>query len=192
MGLRPLACWDYGFESLRRHGCHQCCVCQRSLLRADNSPGGIIPSAVCLSVVKEPQPWGGLGTVGSLTHGKGGGASIFLPLVGKYSEKLQHIWAGLEPGFRRNKGHLCFANRLGIRMIHTNQSALHAFNTVLTAYGSFSVWTRVNTSRIPREGWLEIVHASPSRKSELSDMRVESLRAPSSANSLTVHGLWWD
>ena len=166
--------------------------CQRSLRRADNSPRGILPSAVCLSVVQEPQPWEGLGTAGPSSHGEEGGTGIFLALVRKYSEKLQHIWSGLEPGFLRNRRHLCFANRLGIRMIHTNRSALHAFNTVLTAYGSCSVWTRVNTSRIPREGWLEIAPAFLSRKSELSDMRVESLCAPSSASSLTVQGLWWD
>lgn len=126
--------------------------CHRSLRRVDNSPRGILPSALCLSVVRESQPRGGLGILGSSSHGEGGGTGIFLALVRKYSEKLQHIWSGLEPGFLRNRGQLCFANRLGIRMIHTNQSALHAFNTVLTAYGSCSVWTRVNTSRIPREG----------------------------------------
>jgi hypothetical protein len=126
--------------------------CQRSLRRADNSPRGVIPSAVCLSVVQEPQPRGGLGTVGSPSHGEGGGTGIFLALVRKSSEKLQHICSGLEQGFLRNRDQLCFANRLGIRMIHTNQSALHAFNTALTAYGSCNVWTRVNTSHIPREG----------------------------------------
>ena len=26
VGLRPLACWSYGFESRRRHGCCECCV----------------------------------------------------------------------------------------------------------------------------------------------------------------------
>jgi hypothetical protein len=43
---------------------------------------------------------------------------IFLALVRKYSEKPQDIWSGLEPGFLRNKRQLCFANRLGIQMIH--------------------------------------------------------------------------
>jgi len=82
-------------------------------------------------------------------RGRGRGTGIFLALVRKYSEKLQHIWSGLELGFLRNRGEHCFANRLGIRMIRTNQSALHAFNTVLTVYGICSVWTRVSTSRIP-------------------------------------------
>ena len=82
-------------------------------------------------------------------RGGGRGTGIFLALVRKYWEKLRHIWSGLELGFLRNRGQHSFANRLSIRMIHTNQSAVHAFNTVLSAYGSCSVWTRVNTSRIP-------------------------------------------
>jgi hypothetical protein len=27
VGLRPLACWDCGFESLRRHGCLSVVLC---------------------------------------------------------------------------------------------------------------------------------------------------------------------
>ena len=41
-GLRPLACWDCGFESRRGHGCLSvlsvaCCQVERSLWRADHS-----------------------------------------------------------------------------------------------------------------------------------------------------------
>ena len=47
MGLRPLACWDCGFESCRGHGCLSvvsvvCCF----LRRADYSSRGIVQIVV--------------------------------------------------------------------------------------------------------------------------------------------------
>ena len=49
VGLRPLACWDCGFECRRGHGCLSfvTIVCYW----ADHSSGGVIPSVVCLSVI---------------------------------------------------------------------------------------------------------------------------------------------
>ena len=52
VGLRPLACWDYGFKSHRQHGCLSVSwsvVRYRSLRRSDHSSGGFLPSVVCLS-----------------------------------------------------------------------------------------------------------------------------------------------
>jgi len=51
VGLRPLACWDYEFESHRGHGCLSvvsvvCVVRYRSLRRADHSSRGVLPTVV--------------------------------------------------------------------------------------------------------------------------------------------------
>ena len=53
VGLRQLACWGYGFESLRgdMHVCHLwvlCVVRYRPLLWADHSSRGVLPIAMCL------------------------------------------------------------------------------------------------------------------------------------------------
>ena len=45
--LRPLACWDCGFESHRGHGClsvESVLCCQRSLRRIDHSSRGVLPN----------------------------------------------------------------------------------------------------------------------------------------------------
>jgi len=48
--LRPLDCWDCGFESRWGHGCLLCVLCRlRPLWRADHSFGGFIP-VVCVCV----------------------------------------------------------------------------------------------------------------------------------------------
>ena len=55
VGLRPLACWDFGFES--RRGVEVClltvlCVVRyRSLHQADHSARVFLPSVVCLCVI---------------------------------------------------------------------------------------------------------------------------------------------
>lgn len=77
-------------------------------------------------------------------------------------------------------------------MIPTNQPALHAFNTVLTDYGSWVFGHELAPAAFQREGWLEIVPAFLSREGELSHMRVESLHATSSFSGLTVHRLCWN
>jgi len=50
IGLWPLACWDYEFESYRGHGCFLlwvlCFVRYRSLRRADHSSRGVLPTVV--------------------------------------------------------------------------------------------------------------------------------------------------
>jgi hypothetical protein len=55
LGLRPLACLDYGFESRRGHGClflesH----IVRSLRRAYHSSREVLPSVVCPTVMVNP------------------------------------------------------------------------------------------------------------------------------------------
>ena len=58
VGLRLLACWDFGFESRRGHGCLpvvSVVCCQSSLRRDDHSSRGVLPSvrvcvALCVSV----------------------------------------------------------------------------------------------------------------------------------------------
>jgi hypothetical protein len=65
VGLRALSCWDCGFESRQRNGC-LClvsvmrCQVEGSLLRADHSSRGVLPSVVCLIAIEEPHR-GGLG-----------------------------------------------------------------------------------------------------------------------------------
>ena len=67
MGLRPLACWDCGFESRRQHGClsvvRVMCCQEISLQCADRSSRGVLPIVVCLSMIAEPQRWEGAGPV---------------------------------------------------------------------------------------------------------------------------------
>jgi len=49
--------------------CVVCCqVKYRSLRRADHSSRGVLPSAVCLSVIAERQRLGGLGPLGLSSH----------------------------------------------------------------------------------------------------------------------------
>jgi hypothetical protein len=56
--LRPLACWDCGFESRRGHGCLSLVgvlCCQRFLRRADHSSREVLPSVcvcVCVCVIE--------------------------------------------------------------------------------------------------------------------------------------------
>jgi len=42
----------------------------RSLCRADHSPRGVLPSMVCLSVIKKPHEWGGPGPLGAFAPWK--------------------------------------------------------------------------------------------------------------------------
>ena len=49
-GLRPLACWEYGFDYRRGHGCLSIVCCQ-----ADHSSRGVLPNVLCLSVILKPQ-----------------------------------------------------------------------------------------------------------------------------------------
>jgi hypothetical protein len=60
-GSRPLACWDFKFESPWGLGCFFCCECcvlsGRSLRLADHSSIGVLPSVVCLSVITKPRKW---------------------------------------------------------------------------------------------------------------------------------------
>jgi hypothetical protein len=55
VGLRPLVCWDCGFES--RRGIEVCCeyrvLSGRGLCdRPNHSSRGVLPSVVCLSVIR--------------------------------------------------------------------------------------------------------------------------------------------
>ena len=47
-----------------------CVVRYRSLRRADHSSTGVLPSVISLSVLSEPQQWGGPGLLGLWSHGK--------------------------------------------------------------------------------------------------------------------------
>ena len=84
-GLRPLACWNCGFESRRVHGClslvSDVCCQVKPLRRADHSSRGVPPCVVCLSVIAEPQQRGGLGT-------------LWLPRHGKNNNHNNKIWDG--------------------------------------------------------------------------------------------------
>jgi len=64
----PLACQDCGFES--RLGMDVSFECCSSLLWADHSSRGVLPSVVCLSVIEEPQRGEGLGLQGLSSHEK--------------------------------------------------------------------------------------------------------------------------
>ena len=61
MGLRPLACWDCGFESRQGNGCLSLasvvCFHVEFSASADRSSRGILPSVVCLSVIMKLRPW---------------------------------------------------------------------------------------------------------------------------------------
>jgi hypothetical protein len=63
--LRPLACLEWGFESRRWHRWHGvscgcfCVVRYRSLRQADHSSIGVLPTAVCPSVIAKPRNEGG-------------------------------------------------------------------------------------------------------------------------------------
>ena len=49
--LRPLVCWDFGFEFRREHGYLSLAIivcCQRPLRQADRSSRGVLKSLVCL------------------------------------------------------------------------------------------------------------------------------------------------
>ena len=51
--LRPIACWNYGFESRREHGCLSlvsvvCVVRYRSLRRVDHRSKLVLRNLVCL------------------------------------------------------------------------------------------------------------------------------------------------
>ena len=62
-GLRPVACWDCGFESHRQDGCLSLLsvVRQRYLRRADHLHRGVLPSVVCPTQCKYEasiiRPW---------------------------------------------------------------------------------------------------------------------------------------
>jgi hypothetical protein len=68
VGLRPLACWDCGFESRRKHGCLclECCVLSvRGLCDGPiTGPEGVLSSVVCLSVNWKPKQLSNLGPRG--------------------------------------------------------------------------------------------------------------------------------
>jgi hypothetical protein len=73
VGLRPLVCWDYRFESHRWNGCLSlvsvvCCEVDVSLRRADHSSRGVLQSVVCLSVIAQTRQLGGLGPLGLSSH----------------------------------------------------------------------------------------------------------------------------
>ena len=76
--LRPLACWDCGFEYRRRHGCLSvvCIVCCQveSLRRVDHSSRGVLPTVVRCCV------WSwileALAHWGLLRHGKKNSSNI--------------------------------------------------------------------------------------------------------------------
>jgi len=51
VGMRPLACWDCGFEYGRGHGCLSLvcvmyCQVDKPLSRADHSSRGFLPSVI--------------------------------------------------------------------------------------------------------------------------------------------------
>jgi hypothetical protein len=88
MFLRPLACWDCGFESWRRHGCLSlvnvvCCQVECSLHRADHSCKRVLLCVVypteCdheASAMSRPMP-----TRGCCIMRGGGGAGGSLPVL---------------------------------------------------------------------------------------------------------------
>jgi hypothetical protein len=69
VGLRPLACWDRGFKSRRRHGCLSCTVfvcCQVEVTATGWSLVQRSPTEWgCLSVIVKPGGPGPLGAVAS-------------------------------------------------------------------------------------------------------------------------------
>ena len=78
VGLRPLNCKDCGFES-RQEGVMSvgflwvlCVVRITSVGPADHSSRGVLPSAVCLSVIMKPWQWGGPGPQGAVQPVGGG------------------------------------------------------------------------------------------------------------------------
>ena len=65
VGLRPLICWDYGFESHRAHGCLSwvfcvCCLCDKLITHPEESY-----RLWCVVVCDlETSKWGGPGPLG--------------------------------------------------------------------------------------------------------------------------------
>ena len=60
VGLRPLACWDCGFESRR---CMEFCLPGRCLCDGPITRSRVLPTVACLSVIEEPQKQGGTGSI---------------------------------------------------------------------------------------------------------------------------------
>ena len=61
MGFRPLAFWDYGFESRRRHPylllVSVICCQVEVFATADPSSREVLPSVMCLSATVNPRHW---------------------------------------------------------------------------------------------------------------------------------------
>jgi hypothetical protein len=85
MDLRPLTCWDCGFESRRWQRCLSrvsiVFVRYRSLCRDDNVSRGVLPSGGCLNFNRKPQEWGDVGPWGLSMHAVN---SIHLPVLGSH------------------------------------------------------------------------------------------------------------
>jgi len=74
VGLRPLACWDYGFEFRPAHGCVSllsvvCCQAEVSATDRSHVQRSLTECGVYLSVNKGPHT-GGLGPLGLSSHEK--------------------------------------------------------------------------------------------------------------------------
>ena len=97
MCLRPLACWDWDFESRRGHGCMSvvsAVCCQLEVFgRADRLSRGALPSAVCLNVIVKLRHWvdpGPLRAVAPLGGGKD--LILFVVLISRiFSRNIIHI-----------------------------------------------------------------------------------------------------
>jgi len=64
--MRPLACWDHGFESHRRHGCLSvvsvmCCQVEVSATSSSLVQRSPTDCGASSCVIKKPQKWGGHG-----------------------------------------------------------------------------------------------------------------------------------
>ena len=66
VGLRPLACWNCGFESQRGHGCLSLVnvVCCQIGDYVSEESRRVLPNVECLSVITKHRQIGGPGTLG--------------------------------------------------------------------------------------------------------------------------------
>jgi hypothetical protein len=80
MGLRLFACWDCGFEFLRRYGCLslECVMCCQ--VQASAPSRRIQLNVVYLSVIMKPRQLGGPGPLGAVAQWEGGGENSHIVL----------------------------------------------------------------------------------------------------------------
>jgi hypothetical protein len=94
----------------------ECCLLfvVRSLLRANHSSRGVVPSMVCLSVIINPRQWGGLGPLGNLRHGYKNDCEWRNKIFETYFEIIVIYMEWLKQKIKNKKRHKLFSGNSGI------------------------------------------------------------------------------